>query len=81
MLSADSFGMSWPRRWRSWLAWLGIGYSFLFCGLPGLLALRSYRRWRRGETPEPLLPLFLGWFVAIGLVCYVVIVLTAVLAT
>jgi hypothetical protein len=35
----------------------------------------------RGESPEPLLPLFLGWFVAIGLVCYIVILLTAVHAT
>jgi hypothetical protein len=42
--------------WRSAAAWTGTIFGFVLLVLPGFLALRSLRRWQRGEIRRPLLP-------------------------
>ena len=63
-----------PSRWkvvqRIW-AIVGIVCGFVLCVVPGLLALRSYRRWRRARIRRPLF----AWGTAcVGFSLFVVVV-------
>jgi hypothetical protein len=48
---------------RAWAIWGIVGgfLSLMFLTIPGWFALRSYRRWRRGEQPRPTFASVWGW--------------------